>query len=720
MSKKKSKAKSRELEARRRKNRRARNGTIPEAGVQPAPLQKEHAAPLAAPESAPLAATSSGAPPAGPERSASAAPVAVLDPSAPAAGGEKKKPRRTPRPWRTQVWVWDILFFLTPLVLLFCAQAVTLQSGADAMEWIGGHPGAAVFTYVLLLALQLLLLAMTGGLIWSSVICTVVVMGFSLANYFKQAINGVPLLPSDLAMAGQVGDIAGFLRPGMTLGEGTWLALGLLAGLLLLTALFAVKPRARKGRWYIRVIAALAAVLVLLGVDHIPPVRSFIVDGPKDEVQAQRNERLGLLAGLYGGFLESSVQPPDAYNENNMNALLNSIKARASHPADAGVQPNVVLLMSESFCDPTAILPNVEFDEDPIPNYRALAQEWPSGGFLSNTYAGGTGSVELEVLTGIPNGFVGEGVDLTSLPEEEMYDRMPSIVRTFAGGGYATEFVHSYTDKLFNRAVNLPLVGYEQVLFDTAFPADAEREGPYLSDMALTDKLITEFEARDENKPLFLFGLSMENHQPYFNGKFPDASGVDYSAPSLNTEDAGALDALIKGVHDADAALAALLDYFETCGEPVIVVFWGDHLPSLYLGDDGTLYSRLGYTDTADTLQWSSDVMKQMHTTRFLVWNNYGADLSAPDMVGCSQLGSRILDWAGVPKPLYFHWVDQTMDQMLLYRERLFIAADGTPYKSPPESNARMMENYRNIVYDILYGEGYIANALTELPTQKK
>ena len=108
-----------------------------------------------------------------------------------------------------------------------------------------------------------------------------------------------------------------------------------------------------------------------------------------------------------------------------------------------------------------------------------------------------------------------------------------------------------------------------------------------------------------------------------------------------------------------------------------------------------------------------------MHTTRFLVWNNYGADLDVPETVSATSLGVHILDWAGVPRPLYFQWVDMALEDMLLYRQRLYVAADGTPYYEPPEEDADTVDTYRTIVYDILYGQGYIAQAMTE-PVQKK
>ena len=54
------------------------------------------------------------------------------------------------------------------------------------------------------------------------------------------------------------------------------------------------------------------------------------------------------------------------------------------------------------------------------------------------------------------------------------------------------------------------------------------------------------------------------------------------------------------------------------------------------------------------------------------------------------------------------------MEDMLLYRERLFVAADGTPYEQIPDQARQTVETYRSIVYDFLYGQGYITEALTQ------
>ena len=403
---------------------------------------------------------------------------------------------------------------------------------------------------------------------------------------------------------------------------------------------------------------------------------------------------------------------PDSYSEDGMNRILLQLRAEAEQSAEPAVKPNVVLVVSESFFDPTR-LPGVSFSADPVPNFHTLAEAFPSGVFLSNTYAGGTGNVEMELFTGIPSAFLGAGESLTGLGDTSAYRRVPSLARVFGAAGYETLFVHSYNDELYDRARNIPALGFDQIIYQDDFLVDKTYAGGYVSDDTLADELIARFEAKGDG-PVFLYGLTMENHQPYFGGKFNTPAPVAASADNLSGEEAGVLDALVHGLTDADAALGKLTDYFAQAEEPTILVFLGDHLPGLSLGGDDTLYTRLGYASSADTGSWDAEELKRMHSTDFLVWNNFGAELEAPAEVSCTGLGTYLLGWAGLPKPLYFQWVSAAMEEMTLYRERLFVAADGTPSHTPPENCEPLVAAWRNIVYDMLYGEQYITGQLTE------
>ncbi|OUQ79942.1 LTA synthase family protein [Flavonifractor sp. An10] len=604
-----------------------------------------------------------------------------------------------------------LLMVLLPLAGVYLCQLVTLQDGAAAWAWMGSHIQAAGYIYLVLLLAQLLLATLTDSLLCAQLLTTLPCLLLAIASHLKQAVNGIPLLVSDLAMAGQAGQVAGFLRPGMSLGAGTW---GAIVGMVLLClAAFAWSHPARPMPWARR-LSALAVLAVLLAWALLSPASAALLAGEEGESQAMRNDRLGLLAGLYSAARESTMAEPDAYSEDGMNRILLRLRADAEETGEPEEKPHVILLVSESFFDPTR-LPGVEFDADPIPNFHALAEEFPTGAFLSNTYAGGTGNVEMELFIGIPSAFLGAGESLTSIQDPTAYSRVPSLARVFGDAGYETLFVHSYGDILYDRDMNIPRMGFDRLVYQDDFTVDKTYAGGYVSDDTLADELIARFEARGE-EPVFLYGLSMENHQPYFAGKFDTPAPVSATAEGLTEEEQGVLDALLHGLWDADASLGKLVDYFSRVEEPVILVFVGDHLPGLSLDAGGTLYTSLGCSSTADTSRWEPEELKRMHTTNILVWNNYGAELALPAETSCTLLGTQLLGWAGVPRPLYFQWVADAGEQMLLYRERLFVAADGSPHHEPTEDCASLVADWKNIVYDMLYGEQYITQALTEPP----
>lgn len=599
---------------------------------------------------------------------------------------------------------WYAALLTAPLLLMFCMELLDQGGLGGVLAWAAGALGAAALTYGLLLAAECFLTALTGRLWLSYLILAVPVMVLAVANDMKMRINGAPVEVGDLALALHLDKLAGFVPRNITLGAELWAAVLLaVAGAAGLVAL--ERKRAQpEGK---RRLAALGLSAGALALGLVLPRGPLTFKGE----QAERNHRLGLLLGLYSGGLSRGAERPEDYSQAGIDRILLEVE-EVDAPEKARVRPHVILLMSESFCDPEEMLPGVEFNADPIPNYHGLAKEWPSGDFLSNTYAGGTGNVELEVLSGVPLAMLRD--TFISVEDPGEYDRLPSIVKAFGAAGYETGFIHNYSPVIYDRETYLPRVGFDWMRFEEDFPEDSPRSGEYLSDLALTEELIRAFEEKKDAGPLFLFGLSMENHQPYYREKFSAPSGLETACGALEADGLEVVDVLAQGLRGADEALGALLDYFAGCDEPVLVVFWGDHLPGLPCGNGESVYTRLGRVSTPDTLSWSPEELKRMHTTSYLVWNNYEGALEVPETLSATSMGTHVLEWAGVEKPLYFRWVDRALETMLLYRSRLYVSADGTPYHEPPEEDRETVEQFGGLVYDILYGEGYSALALAE------
>lgn len=617
---------------------------------------------------------------------------------------------------RTDFFVRGPLAAFMPLATLLLCQTVTLQSLPLAWTWMCEHPWPSLLTYLALLFIQMFLERLSRSLFFGAFVTFLPCFLLSVASYLKWIANGVPLLISDLTMIGQAAEITGFLSPEAGLGGGTWLSIFL--ALLLLTAAFFWTRPLHKLRWYWHLLTAglLSGALALTLL--LPATGEFLDSQAADVTQAIRNERLGVLAGLYAAARQSALAEPNEYTEDNMNRIVLQISASAPRVSTPEVKPNVILLMSESFFDPTR-LPNVEYSIDPVPNLHSLAKSFPAGDFLSNTYAGGTGYVEMEVFTGVPSSLLAPTDQLTTISAEGAYDRLPSIVKVFASQGYQTTYLHSHTNALYDRTTHIPAVGFDEVIFREDFLSELTYEGGYASDDCWADEIIARFEAKKEGEPIFLYGLSMENHQPFSSHKFSTPSPVEITTDLLEGEPLGMFDALVHGIYDADASLGKLIEYFSSVEEPTILVFYGDHLPRPIFGDGDTLYDRLGYSTDANTLNWSPRELKKMLSTDYVVWNNYGADLDVPEIVSCNNLGTKLLDWTGLPKSLYFYWVDTALEELLIYRDRLFVAADGNPTHGIPKEHQSMMDRYQVLVYDIIYGEGYTTQALTGSSVRK-
>ncbi|MFZ3233502.1 MAG: hypothetical protein WA194_08510, partial [Patescibacteria group bacterium] len=88
----------------------------------------------------------------------------------------------------------------------------------------------------------------------------------------------------------------------------------------------------------------------------------------------------GFVGGFFTNLGNAFVKKPEGYDRAKVEKLAAS---NFETPDSSGsVRPDVVLILSESFWDPTK-LPGVRFSKDPIPNFRKLRSEKGGGDFVS-------------------------------------------------------------------------------------------------------------------------------------------------------------------------------------------------------------------------------------------------------------------------------------------------------------------------------------------------
>ena len=330
------------------------------------------------------------------------------------------------------------------------------------------------------------------------------------------------------------------------------------------------------------------------------------------------------------------------------------------------VLPDIVVIQSEAFFDP-GVLKNVDYGEF-TPNFERLAAKGITGSLTTPTYGGGTIRTEFETLTGYPM----LAFPAIQFPYFGLADQwMPTVPRRLQQFGYSTTLFHPFEGQFWNREETMPELGFQKTYFEDAFK-EATRAGNFISDRSLFNFVLAHLD-NTSSKPSYTMIITMENHGPW-DGDPGELSGL-LSANSLpaRLSPEGQQEMVYYTSHllNGDAALADFANQLLARRRWTVLLFYGDHLPSLY-----SAYSDLGFDD--------GKTAPEEHTRYMLLSNRpfdphqrRKLDLSSYDLPGL------LFDTVGLPEDGYlalastirFAWAHDTNADDDNYRQVQFNAA---------------------------------------------
>lgn len=576
----------------------------------------------------------------------------------------------------------------------------------------------------------------THSLLFGTLIPAVPVMLIALVNYFKFHITSTPLTVSDFALIGQMWQIAALNAEVLVLPRNGWLAIVAVLGWLAVLLFFS-RPLRQRWRWSL--CTAGGSALLFLAVFVLAANALFYrpIGLPTTErfTQDYINENCaGVPMRLWRGLLQQDETKKN-YSPQTMENVLRAVEDETADipAAGTGAKPNIIFILSESFFDVTE-LSGVTYGSDPLAEFHSLAKESVSGHFYTHTLGAGTSNIELEVLTGINPRLLDYGESLTSWPGSR-FEALPTVPQLLRDNGYYTAAVHTFDDSIYQRSGYFSELGFEEYFFSKDC-ADIDPEaaaaedywgymfekisGGYYSDDYLADLLILLMEEKSPESPVFLYGMSMENHAPHSADKY-ESLDVSFSA-DLPDEGMGILSALVQGTANASRCLGKLADYFRESDEPVVIAFFGDHRPGLAMREDAnTLYSLLGMCD-ADASQWTAGDYQEIYRTNYLIWANDAALLPGqPGEVRDSSsnyLGLELLRASGVSLPLYWRFLESMSVSSVAYNEYFFVDPSGKlslPFPDDlPETEENKFTQMTYIFYDA-YHQRYVTERLFEI-----
>ncbi len=378
---------------------------------------------------------------------------------------------------------------------------------------------------------------------------------------------------------------------------------------------------------------------------------------------AQGYKDYGFVYSFSSGIVNWGMDEPKNYDEEVIDALMAAVESEKAVTTVTGENgPNIITVLLESFVDPYEYN-FMTYSQDPTPFFHHLEQNYTSGYLEMPVVGAGTANAEFEILTGMKLQYFGTGEYpcKTVLKEVPNCESIASVLKPL---GYGTHAVHNNGGNFYSRVHAFSMMGFDsftskELMDITEFtPNQGWAEDSILAEETM--KTLTSTEGPD-----LTYVITVGQH-----GVYPEEKVIENpycEVYGLETqEETNAWTYYMHQANKTDQFMQELVTALEALGEDTIVVFWGDHLPTMGLEDSEMV---------------SGDIYK----TKYVTWNNFGLEKNDKDLYAY-QLMADIYNQVGIHE-----------GTLLAYHQTQSDNPDFQAY----------IDGIEQLQYDILYGERY-------------
>ncbi|PEY68376.1 phosphoglycerol transferase [Bacillus cereus] len=607
---------------------------------------------------------------------------------------------------RASLRVHFILLLLAHTVALFYIVMQVNMSFIEAMNWIYFYNMQFILSFVVVYAIYILVYNLIGKVFLSMVLtsCTLVIL--CIVNYLKLIFRGDPLYPSDFT---QITHMQSVIPMVMDYFSWSYIFVIIVSIVACIVAGIYMRRYIQNVKIHlgIRALLVVGSIFVLYAYGNFANtfMNKVFQKSGVDFVLWNQNENYasnGFVLGFISNLDTTVMEKPKNYSKENMLQIANDIKKQYS--GNIGNQkkkekPNIIFVMSESFWDPTKVT-NLSFSEDPVPNLHHYIENFPGGQTISPTFGGNTANVEFEALTSYSMSLLKPG----SIPYQQVITNkkeIPSIPTALKKEGYYTSAIHSFGRTFFKRDDVYKVLGFDKFNAEDTMK-NVDIDGDYISDLAMSKEIIAELE--EQKQPTFIHAVTMQNHFPFTEGRFGEnlieISGLE------NEESKGELETYTEGLRRSDEALQYLIEQLDNLDRPTLLVFFGDHLPSL--GTNKSFYKENGYITNEKT----PSERLAMAQTPLLMYANFDMPNDNLGLVSPIHFSNLIFDYAGLNKSLFYQFLSELYKEIPVLRDELKVDKNGEVINDLTKKQKEMLEQYKMLQYDLLVGNQYSTDIL--------
>ena len=507
-----------------------------------------------------------------------------------------------------------ILTLMFPIFIVLIAEINQCKYPSKLVMFIVEKPTIFMFDiFISSIIFYTLYLLFRKGF-WAVLVQGIVYFFLSTAELFKYGTNGNHLILTDMKLFRSAKSLTSFAYIKITPMLITYAILLI----VYIGACFWFNPKLKNSfkKRFIPMIVSFCSCVLVIGVPSVSNMvyAVFDVDTTKSDNAFLVNEKFknnNFIAFFLQTFTENisnKLEQPQDYTEDTVDEILeddtssdstsvqDNIDAILNSSENNGIKPNVIQIMSESFAD-FRVFDELNLNTDAYDKIDNIASQGYKGTAIVPTYASFTVKTEFELLFGLPV----KSLNDPNMPQRMLLTReQPTMVQYYHHYGYQTAYVHPFLSSFYSRSRIYSQFGFDTMIFQDDFTVPIEYLNDYITDDTVFRQIETLIEDTDE--PLYVHTTTMQNHQPYTNGENPDDEITNY----------------LNNVRITGDALQSFIDYLSSIDEPTVVVFIGDHFPSMR--GENNVYDLMGVT---------SENCQVMFEQNYIIWSNYDLDYSS-------------------------------------------------------------------------------------------
>lgn len=572
-----------------------------------------------------------------------------------------------------------------------------------------------ILTVIIIMGFFFLLLLISNRFWYAFTTTLIINLLLTISTVIKMQMRDEPVFPSDLKMLTGLSELLSMVSPILLILAGCILLLLLVTSIIVQRRL--QKQYTLKIHWKRRFISIAVLLVCFSGVFFINHKNSpsfllfnlFKVDKTFFNQQGAVKVNGPVIQFLNNIDIKIMEEPED-YSKEKINELMKTYDKKADEINQTRNEwldnQTIVLNLSESFSDPARV-PNLTLPTDPIPYIKSTIAQETGGLMLSVGYGGGTANMEWEGLTGLSISNLSASLVTPYTQLVERQQESPNITDLFD----EKIAIHPFTATLYRRKQVFDKFGFDKFYYldspDKLTYTDKIEQSPRISDESAYKETLKSLKSNTETSQ-FIQLSTMQNHMPYddYYSELNYTSEGTAVIPSRRKE----LQTYMQGLHYTDEAVKEFIQEIDKIEKPITFVFYGDHLPAIYSGNDSKKYG-----------------LEQHQTDYFIYSNKYSREQTAKlnkNVVSPNNFGAMALEQANLKVTPYYALLTTVSDQLpaltidptesLSNRfngKQVFITNDNQIIQETEltKKQKEILEDYRLIQYDLVAGKQYSA-----------